>query len=137
MSDKAIEIHFGVGVNDGIGKQVAYKRSDGPVNFAPVGTVDSGWGYNHFAKRSLLLNSLVNGTLVIEVRMKLANLTQDNEDDCCVICMCKKKSHVLVPCGHMCYCEGCAALIQSDHCEDRKKCPICRVMSDHIMKVYH
>ena len=90
-SNKAVEVDYGFSVNDGNGKQVAYKRSDSPVNFAPVGTVDSGWGYNHFAKRSLLLNSLVNGTLVIEVRMKLANLTQDNEEDCCVNA-CAKRS---------------------------------------------
>jgi hypothetical protein len=67
MSNRAIEIDFGFSVNDGNGKQVVYERSDGPNNFAPVGGLNSGDGWNSFAKRSKLLNSLINGTLVIEV----------------------------------------------------------------------
>jgi len=94
-------------------------------------------GFADFVTRSKLMSSLVDGALVIEVRMKLTQLTQDNEEDCCVVCMSTEKSLVLVPCGHMCYCEGCAALIQDDHREDRKKCPICRTMSVQIMKVFH
>jgi hypothetical protein len=70
MSNKAIEIDFGFSVNDGNGKQVVYKRSYGPSNFAPVGFVNSGDGWNSFAKRFKLLNSLINGTLVIEVCMR-------------------------------------------------------------------
>jgi hypothetical protein len=82
MSDKAVEIDYSFSVNDGNGKQVAYKRSSRTRNFAPVGTVDlegtqlNNWGFTNFAKRSDLLRSLVNGALVIEVRMKLATPTK-------------------------------------------------------------
>lgn len=51
-------------------------------------------------------------------------LTQNKEEDCCEVCISTKKDHLLVPCGHMCYCEGCSASVQSDHRKDRKKCPI-------------
>jgi len=75
-SNKAIEIDYGFSVNDENGKQVAYERSGGPHNFAPVGDAagDDYWGLD-FVKRSDLMSSLVNGTLVIEVHMRLAKPT--------------------------------------------------------------
>jgi hypothetical protein len=71
-SDKAIEIDYGFSVNDGNGKQVAYKRQATPQNFGPVGT----WGWQNFAERTTLLSSLVNGTLVIDIQMRLATPTK-------------------------------------------------------------
>jgi hypothetical protein len=71
-SNKAIEIDFGFSVYDGNGKQVAYNRKKTPHNF----TVNGGCGWKTFAKRSTLLNSLVNGALVIEVHMKLTTPTK-------------------------------------------------------------
>jgi len=71
MSDKAIEIDFGFSVNNGSGKQVAYKRSPSPHNFAPLGGINAR-GFTNFAERTTLLSSLVDGTLVIEVRMRLS-----------------------------------------------------------------
>ena len=71
-SDKAIEIDHGFSVNDENGKQVAHKRSAGPVNFAPAGVVNCGSGWGNFATRLSLLETLINGTLIIEVRMKTA-----------------------------------------------------------------
>jgi hypothetical protein len=71
MSNKAIEIYFGFNVNDGNGKQVAYQRSTGPRNFGPVGADNNSRGFD-FAERSILMSSLVNGALVIEVCMKMA-----------------------------------------------------------------
>jgi hypothetical protein len=71
-SDKAIEIDYGFSVNDGNGKQVAYKRQATPQNFGPVGT----WGWQNFAERTTLLSSLVNGTLVIDIQMRLAKPTK-------------------------------------------------------------
>jgi hypothetical protein len=84
MSNNAIEIYFGFGVNAGIGKQVkvAYQQTVTAEHFAPVGTVNhegigiNSWGFTNFATRLSLLSSLVNGTLVIEVHMKLAKPTE-------------------------------------------------------------
>jgi hypothetical protein len=71
MSDKAIDIQFGFSVNDENGKQVYVDRSATPHNFAPVGNRSS-LGFTNFAKRSKLMRSLVKGTLIIEVHMRLS-----------------------------------------------------------------
>ena len=55
---------------------MAYKRSDGPDHTEHFGGVRSFKGWRNFAKRTTLLSSLVNGALVIEVRMKLATPTK-------------------------------------------------------------
>jgi hypothetical protein len=75
MSNKAIDIDLGFSVNDGNGMQVAYGQSDGPRNFAPLGGGTNRWKFN-VAERSTLLSSLVDGTLVIEIQMRLANHTK-------------------------------------------------------------
>jgi hypothetical protein len=77
-SDKAIEIDYGFGVNDENGKQVAYNRSATPRNFGPVGGADGDdyWGFTNFATRLPLLSSLINGTLIIEVHVRLATPTK-------------------------------------------------------------
>jgi hypothetical protein len=72
MSGNAIEIDYGFSINDGNGKQVAFKRTATPRNFGPMDNGSSRWGYDNFASSSLLLSSLINGTLVIEVHMKLS-----------------------------------------------------------------
>jgi hypothetical protein len=75
-SDKAIDIDFVFSVNDGNGKQVEYKRSATPFNFAPMGD-DDGDDYRGFnLERTKLMSSLVDGTLVIEVRMRLSVSTK-------------------------------------------------------------
>jgi len=70
-SDKAIDIDFGFSVIDRRGKQVAYKRS----NFDPVGGISAG-GWPNFATHLSLLSSLINGTLIIEVHVRLAKPTK-------------------------------------------------------------
>ena len=67
ICQKAIDIYFGFSVNDGNGKQVSYEQFPA-CSFAPVGVVD--------LLHTILLSSLVNGALIIEVRMKLATPTK-------------------------------------------------------------
>ena len=76
MSDKAIDIDYGFSVNDENGKQVVYERSATLRNFTPLGTVDNARGWPNFATRTTLLSSLVNGTLVIKVCLRLAKPTK-------------------------------------------------------------
>jgi len=78
MSNKAIEIDYGFNVNDGNGKQVVYKQSPGPRNFAPMGDADGYdyWGFTNFATHLSLFSSLINRALVIGVHMKLAKPTK-------------------------------------------------------------
>jgi hypothetical protein len=75
-SDKAIEIDVGFSVNDENGKQVAYKRTATPEHFGPVDDDTSSGGFINFASRLNLLSALFDGTLVIEVHMRLAKPTK-------------------------------------------------------------
>jgi hypothetical protein len=77
MSNKAIVIDFGFSVNNGNGKQVAYERTATPYSFGPMGTATGAGGFD-LAKRSKLLSSLVEGTLVIEVCIKMAKPTKSD-----------------------------------------------------------
>ena len=70
-SSKGIEIEYSFSINDGKGKQVAYKRYATPHYFGPPPDAD-GKGWNDFAQRSTLMNCLVNGTLIVEVHMRLS-----------------------------------------------------------------
>ena len=56
----------------------------------------------------------------------------DEERMCCV-CLEKPKTHALVPCGHVCTCEGCAKdkIMATDGL-----CPMCRTQSAQILQVY-
>jgi hypothetical protein len=57
---------------------------------------------------------------------------QDGDKEC-VICMGSKKAYVFVPCGHLCLCYECAAsMIQMGS----RRCPLCRRISEKIIKVY-
>jgi hypothetical protein len=85
ISDKAIYIDFAFSIIDANGKQVVYEQSDGPDYFDPVNVSTVGGDddddtssivWPDFTKRSKLMRSLINGTLVIQVHMKLATPTK-------------------------------------------------------------
>jgi hypothetical protein len=66
-SYKSIDMNFGFSIKDGNGKQIANMQTSTPIiNFGPL----YGRGFSDFAKRSKLLDSLVDGTLVLEVHIK-------------------------------------------------------------------
>jgi hypothetical protein len=65
-SNKSIAMNLGFSVKDGKGKQVAKKQPSTPTTFDPLG----GPVCTDFAERSTLIDSLVDGTLVVEVHMK-------------------------------------------------------------------
>ena len=73
MSNKAIKIDYSVSIIDGYGKQVAYKRTETPHGFAGKSLTDLARGFKHFAKRSTLMNLLVDGALIIKVNMKVVS----------------------------------------------------------------
>jgi hypothetical protein len=51
--------------------------------------------------------------------------------ECCV-CMESAKSHVFIPCGHVCVCQGCAEQVMASS----KECPMCRQVSISFYRVY-
>ena len=68
-SDASIEIQFNYCVRDRSGKEVVSTKSF-TEEFGIDGSGDNAWYTADFAKRSKLMTLLVNGSLIIEVRMK-------------------------------------------------------------------
>ena len=50
----------------------------------------------------------------------------------CVVCLVEAKSHLCVPCGHMCLCAGCVDAADAV----TNGCPICRVAVREIVRVF-
>ena len=63
-------MNFGFSIKDGTGRQVAKRQPPTPVAFGPMGSLNCGRGFPNFADRSTIIDSLVDGTLVVEVHMK-------------------------------------------------------------------
>jgi hypothetical protein len=64
------------------------------------------------------------------------------DEGLCVVCVDAAKSHVFVECMHKCVCEECAELLLAKdpwrgtvHA-DGAECPLCRVMSKSVRKVF-
>jgi hypothetical protein len=54
----------------------------------------------------------------------------------CVICLENYSNYILVPCGHLCLCNECAVKLPKDESSNKQKCPICKSVSDRIIKTY-
>jgi len=77
MTNSGIKIQHGVSVRDADGRGV-YDRKSVPHEFPAFGVEGNGRCIVNFATRSTLMNSLVDGSLIIEVRMK-STTTADNK----------------------------------------------------------
>ena len=71
-SNKSIKIDWGYSVRDAAGKEVVHNEPE-TSEFGACGSGRNSWGYPNFAEQSKIMKSLVNGTLVIEVRMRMVN----------------------------------------------------------------
>ena len=49
----------------------------------------------------------------------------------CTVCMARKRTHAITPCGHRCLCARCADLTALDY-----TCPICRSTAQGLLRVY-
>ena len=54
------------------------------------------------------------------------------DDDSCVVCMDAEKTHVFVPCGHVCACAECSAHVMSS----AATCPYCRTHATMAVRIY-
>ena len=81
---------------------------------------------------------LTENSLIATAVMKLNNCQPIDGDEIiqegheCVICRTSRKTHVLVPCGHLCVCVNCAEITMTLS----NACPICRKQSTSIMQVF-
>ena len=79
MSNEAIKIQYGFSVRDAAGKEIVYHKPKTNEFGAcdPDGdNVQNAWFNANFAKRSTLMNALIEGAFVIEVRMKLVEASK-------------------------------------------------------------
>ena len=68
-SNTSIKIQYGYSVRDAKGKEVVHHEPQ-TNEFGIDGSEENAWYIADFAKRSKLMTLLVNGSLIIEVRMK-------------------------------------------------------------------
>ncbi len=92
-----------------------------------------------YASSSTRLSELVNlavgkslissgvGTIPL-VEFDLLTTAPASETTCC-ICLERPVSHICIPCGHFCLCEGCLL-------KPGAPCPICRAHVTQIIKVF-
>jgi hypothetical protein len=76
QSNRSVSVQFGFSIKDGKGEQIAKKQSSTPIAFAPVDSPSCGGGFHNFAERSTIIDSLVDGTLVVEVYVKSLALSK-------------------------------------------------------------
>jgi hypothetical protein len=64
----------------------------------------------------------------------------EERNKACVVCWEGKKDHVLIPCGHLCLCEGCCNnMLVSGEGGQRKvngQCPVCRQEVSGFLRVF-
>jgi hypothetical protein len=58
-----------------------------------------------------------------------------DDASCCVVCLCERKSRVLLPCRHLCACDGCAAALAAAP-PARALCPVCRAPIEGTFSVF-
>ena len=62
-------------------------------------------------------------------RVQQATTDVFKSDNACVVCLDAAKTHIFVPCGHLCVCESCTTSLNL-------KCPICRATASLVMRTY-
>lgn len=55
-------------------------------------------------------------------------VTQENQ---CILCWSDVKTHLCVPCGHVCWCATCVAIAETP-----SKCPVCRADVAQVIRMY-
>lgn len=87
--------------------------------------------------RVLRQKLLVNGAVYnaydifgVEANAEIDPLTEETQSTC-VICMSEPRTTIVIPCRHMCLCEGCAESLKVQSV----KCPICRGPVRGLLKV--
>lgn len=60
-----------------------------------------------------------------------SSIDEEDEDDyLCVVCLVEPKNTAMLPCRHMCCCQGCARRV----CMSSNRCPICRTEVETTLK---
>ncbi|MCP4241485.1 MAG: RING-HC finger protein, partial [bacterium] len=57
------------------------------------------------------------------------SITERDKQNECVVCFDLERSHVCIPCGHLCLCINCAKTVNDT-------CPLCNTNCGDIIKVF-
>jgi hypothetical protein len=75
------------------------------------------------SKYSVIRKSTIN---------KIKDETTEDETIVCIICLVFKKNHAMIPCGHIVSCTRCVR----DLLDNDNRCPICRVVTTQVLRVF-
>eukprot|EP01083_Nonionella_stella_P009307 26869_1 len=56
-------------------------------------------------------------------------MVDKGKEDECAVCLSNERSHICVPCGHLCICQKCVSVINGN-------CPMCQKTYDRVVQVY-
>ncbi len=73
---------------------------------------------------------LLNKELLLKENQKVLG-SEEEEASLCVVCQDAKKVVALIPCGHVCLCEGC------EHDLQKRRCPMCNKDYTNKFKVFY
>ena len=62
-------------------------------------------------------------------------ITEEMENDACIICRRAVASVMMVPCGHAHYCMTCAGMIYAGAVDEEPRCPVCRLAVTGLSEV--
>lgn len=92
----------------------------------------------HQTHLAVKLSSLLNDFLkiikkIIKINKKTitsrinldTSITNKKIPESCCVCFDRPKTHVFVPCGHLCICSDCSSKLNSDNC------PICQTSFEY------
>jgi predicted RNase H-like nuclease (RuvC/YqgF family) len=101
---------------------------------------------SNYDKAAVVLNNIIasSSVQISQLKVEVSTLAEEmdllamrlNEEDQgkeCMVCSESRKECLFLPCRHMCVCKGCASLIKAKDC----KCPLCRTVSEQVMRVFH
>ncbi|XP_063705426.1 protein neuralized-like [Culicoides brevitarsis] len=77
-------------------------------------------------------NSSQNRTSRSRTYSNSSSTSSVNANNRCVVCLSQRKNHILIPCGHLCVCQGCANQLQNMD----SHCPLCRRGFTQIIAAY-
>ncbi len=68
-------------------------------------------------------------------RIALDNTINDSDQNTCVICQDNDSIMAVIPCGHLCLCNGCSDVCMGGQ-NGQRNCPICRGNMQSVLRIY-
>lgn len=107
---------------------LTYLKDEGYDNFC------SAFGFNNRIDGMKNKQSVFEGSKRAEEDRKQSNIpAADKQVGLCSICFDAPRTHIFVPCGHVCACKPCSVKVMAKN----KKCPICNKVSIMTTELFY